>query len=86
MGLDVREQNQEIQGSKSMVTKKQTKYPGALQCLGCGVVLVSFHRHDFKTCSCKNETFIDGGCDYLRCGGKDLNKIQVLKLSKVKKK
>lgn len=60
------------------------KYPGVIQCLHCFKVLVSNHRHDFNGCGCFNDTFIDGGYDYLRCGGKDLTKIRVLKLSKVR--
>lgn len=46
-------------------------------CLECGEVLVSEHRHDYKTCSCPNETMIDGGNDYVRYGGKDLSKVEV---------
>lgn len=45
-------------------------------CLECREVLVSEHRHDYKTCSCPNETMIDGGNDYMRYGGKDLLKVE----------
>ena len=45
-------------------------------CLECGEVLVSEHRHDYKTCSCPNETMIDGGNEYVRYGGKDLSKVE----------
>lgn len=38
----------------------------AAKCLGCGVILESKHRHDFKSCDCGNLS-IDGGLDYLRC-------------------
>lgn len=55
-------------------------YPNVIQCLECKTVLVSFHRHDFKKCGCSNKTFVDGGSDYLRCGGKDMSKIQYLKI------
>jgi hypothetical protein len=60
------------------------KYPNAVQCLECGMILVSFDRHDYKTCRCPNETMIDGGHDYLRAGGVDLNKVQLLKFVRVK--
>lgn len=63
-----------------------SKYPGAIHCLHCEAVLVSFSRNDFKDCGCENHTFIDGGYDYLRCGGKDINKIQVLKFVPVRRK
>lgn len=47
-----------------------------ITCLECNTVLVSEHRHDYKTCSCPNETMIDGGHEYVRYGGKDLSKIE----------
>lgn len=47
-----------------------------IKCLVCNTILESKYRHDFQTCGCENETFVDGGQDYLRCGGKDLTKIQ----------
>lgn len=46
-------------------------------CLDCGEILVSQHRHDYKTCSCPNETMIDGGNDYIRYGGKNLSKVDI---------
>lgn len=61
------------------------KYPGAVQCLECKKILVSFHRHDYKICACPNRTMVDGGQDYLRCGGMDLKKVQVLRISKARK-
>lgn len=47
----------------------------AVQCLDCGVVLESKHRHDYKMCSCDNQTMVDGGTEYLRRGGKNLSRI-----------
>lgn len=35
------------------------------QCLGCGDVIESKHRHDFVSCSCKNLS-VDGGLSYAR--------------------
>ncbi len=61
------------------------KYPNVIKCLSCGTVLVSNYRHDFKQCGCKNGTFIDGGHDYLRCGGKDMKLIEVLRIVRHKK-
>lgn len=52
---------------------------GRVRCKRCGEVLESRHRHDFVQCSCPNETFVDGGNDYLRCGGMDLSLVEVLK-------
>lgn len=39
-----------------------------IKCKKCGSLIYSYHRHDFKWCSCKT-IFIDGGDNYLRCGG-----------------
>lgn len=50
-----------------------------IKCLACGMVLESIFRHNWVSCGCENETFVDGGQDYLRCGGVDLTLIEVLK-------
>lgn len=44
-----------------------------VQCKSCGEVLTSYNRHDYKTCSCENETMVDGGNDYQRYGGANLD-------------
>ena len=44
-----------------------------VQCRECGEVLTSYNRHDYKTCSCTNETMVDGGTDYQRYGGLNLD-------------
>lgn len=46
-----------------------------ITCLECNESLVSYSRHDYKTCSCPNEAMVDGGQVYGRYGAKDLNKI-----------
>lgn len=58
----------------------KTAYPGVVECLVCKIILVSFHRHDFKRCVCKNGTFVDGGTDYLRYGGVDMAQIRPLRI------
>lgn len=47
------------------------------RCKNCGDVIQSKHRHDFVYCKC-GSIFTDGGLDYLRRGGKDLNLIEDL--------
>lgn len=37
------------------------------KCLKCNDEIESFHRHDFKHCSCGN-IFVDGGLEYTRHG------------------
>lgn len=55
--------------------EKQLIY-NSVKCLNCNEVLVSYHRHDYKTCNCTNETMIDGGLEYGRYGGKDLSLVE----------
>lgn len=50
----------------------------SVQCLMCGVILTSKSRHDFQQCKCDNQTFVDGGDDYCRYGGKHVRKIKVI--------
>lgn len=40
-------------------------------CDACGDIIESKHRHDFQKCTC-GVTFIDGGNDYIRAGGKPI--------------
>lgn len=61
------------------------KYPNVVKCLLCQEVLVSNHRHDFKQCGCPNKTFVDGGYEYLRCGGKEMRLVEILRLIAVRK-
>jgi len=51
---------------------------GMVKCLECGKILESKFTHDFQSCGCPNQTFVDGGNEYLRIGGKDLNKVEVV--------
>lgn len=51
---------------------------GIIQCLSCGVTLESKHRHDFRRCDCNNRSFVDGGSDYTRIGGVDIELIKVI--------
>lgn len=51
---------------------------GAVKCLECGQTLISRSRHDYQTCGCPQSTMVDGGEDYTRSGGKDMNKVQSL--------
>lgn len=46
-------------------------------CLECNESMVSYSRHDYKTCGCPNNAMVDGGQDYGRWGAKDLSKIEI---------
>ena len=48
-----------------------------VQCKACGEVLTSYNRHDYKTCSCTNETMVDGGNEYQRYGGANLDLVDI---------
>jgi hypothetical protein len=56
----------------------QQKRPNAALCLGCGVLLYSRYRHDFKECECGN-LMVDGGAAYIRRGWKDEANIEEIK-------
>ena len=45
---------------------------GMVVCKQCGDLLNSVHVHDFVQCECPNGTFVDGGNDYFKRGGKDM--------------
>lgn len=51
---------------------------GKIICLKCNEILESKYRHDFVQCSCDNESFVDGGNDYMRVGGKDMSLIEMI--------
>lgn len=41
-----------------------------IRCMECGDLIISVHRHDFRSCSC-GQVSIDGGRDYIRVVGGD---------------
>ena len=49
----------------------------SVTCLECNETIVSYHRHDYKTCECSNGAMVDGGTAYLRYGAKDMSKIRL---------
>ncbi len=54
---------------------KQLVY-NSITCDECSETIVSYHRHDYKTCGCPNEATVDGGTEYLRYGAKNMSKIK----------
>jgi len=44
-----------------------------VQCKECKEILTSYYGHDYKTCSCPNKTMVDGGNNYQRYGGVNLD-------------
>ncbi len=55
---------------------KQIVY-NSVTCQECNETIVSYHRHDYKTCSCPNQAMVDGGTAYLRYGAKNMSKIKI---------
>jgi hypothetical protein len=47
----------------------------ALICLECGTKIVSRHQHDYRTCGCANNAYIDGGQVYVRYGAIDTDSV-----------
>ena len=65
--------------SRDDETKLERGVPrNRVQCMDCGAVLESTHRHDFVQCQCPNHSFVDGGHDYIRIGGMDMRKVRVI--------
>ena len=50
----------------------------AIKCLQCNTVLESKYQHDFQSCKCSNQAFVDGGLSYSRVGAVDLDLIENL--------
>jgi hypothetical protein len=54
------------------MSKKETSFlVRGIQCPDCKEIVISLHRHDFRTCGCYDKkgnsgVFIDGGRDYTR--------------------
>ena len=48
-----------------------------VKCLECNTILESKYTHDFQQCDCPNKTFTDGGNEYQRYGGMDMDKVFV---------
>lgn len=44
-------------------------------CPECRTEIYSRARHDFRTCGCRFTTFVDGGFDYFRHGGTNLDRL-----------
>jgi hypothetical protein len=49
-----------------------------VRCLACGKVLISRGVHDYRVCGCPQETTVDGGLAYLRCGGAHMSLVGIL--------
>lgn len=50
----------------------------AIKCLVCNTVLESKHQHNFRSCGCSNQSFVDGGLVYNRTGAVDLDLVENL--------
>ena len=48
-----------------------------IKCLRCNEIIESKHRHNLVTCKCEN-SYVDGGQDYLHFGGRDYSKILII--------
>ena len=62
--------------SRSLLIKRD-----GIMCKACGWVGVSWTRHDYKTCPCKNEAMVDGGTDYLRYGAANMDHVCIVTVS-----
>ena len=56
---------------QKVLVKKQS----GVICLECGETLISKSVHDLVQWNCPNKTFADGGAEYLRFGGENMEKV-----------
>ena len=73
--------NFDIDTDKKGTCKKETievLTRNAIKCLQCCTVLESKYQHDFQSCQCSNQAFVDGGLSYVRVGAVDLDLIEDL--------
>lgn len=68
-----------VRGMSEKAMEKE-RYQHALLCEKCNTVIYSINRHHCHKCGCDNETMVDGGKDYMRAGGRDLNLIKTVTL------
>lgn len=61
---------------KNEVIKVLTR--NAIKCLVCSTVLESKHQHNFRSCGCHNQSFVDGGLMYTRVGAVNLDLVENL--------
>jgi hypothetical protein len=69
-----------VSGMDLKTVKKHALVEGVL-CLSCNQALWSLSRNHFHDCGCNNETFVDGGKDYLRYGAKSLKKTALVTIN-----
>ena len=51
-----------------------------IQCLNCGDIITSQHRHDYVECSC-GKVAVDGGHEYLRRTGSEYREMSLNRYS-----
>lgn len=61
---------------KDEVIKVLTR--NSIKCLVCNTVLESKYQHNFRSCGCPNQSFVDGGLLYTRTGAVDLDLVENL--------
>lgn len=76
MLLQIRTSGGGIVGGMDLKDIKKHSVHQAVLCTECNTVLYSVHRHHYHTCDCPNETFVDGGKDYLRAGAMSMEKVK----------
>ena len=57
---------------------RRFQYQQAIHCLKCNQIVYSVHRHDYHSCECENEVYIDGGKDYCKWSAKNPKKIRMI--------
>jgi len=66
-----------IRGMNKKEMEKE-RYQRSVLCKNCNIALFSKGRHVMTECGCENNTMVDGGKAYFRCGGKDMSKVEYI--------
>jgi len=67
------EGSKEYEKNYDRIFRKKKIISNKAQCLICGEIIESKHKHDFKTCKCGNVS-VDGGKEYLKRSIKYIDK------------
>lgn len=60
-----------------MTANQEPVIANKVRCICCGQEVASYlGRHHFNQLACRNGTFVDGGAEYGRMGGRDLSLIE----------
>jgi len=73
--------NKNKRTKKSKVVEEPVLIQNALRCKVCNKIILSSSVHDYVKCGCENEAMVDGGLDYFKRGGVNMEMLEDLSLN-----